>query len=145
MTTATREKVNLLDLLPLEDEVSFRLGGRVCVTRLGRPWRVCEVVSLAEDILTVTTGHQYDARSGLPLREAKGIKVQPLKREHVEYLMVVELQKVAEKINLRQLSEAQWRFLLPAATRVLTLLQELKSVSPAGVQDWHRTLKNEPE
>lgn len=124
VSTGPREKPYLLDLLALEDESTFHVGGRICVLRLGRPWRICTVEALSDQVLTVETGHEYDVRTGLPLKEAKGIQIQPLKRQHVEYLLVIEFQKVTEKLNLRQLKEEQWRLLLPAATQVLALLQE---------------------
>ncbi|WP_145975433.1 hypothetical protein [Deinococcus gobiensis] len=137
MTAGPREKVNLLHLLTtFEEETDIRPGSRMCVMRLGRPWRVCEVTALSGNVLAVTTGHEYFLDSGLPLRESKGVRIVPLERKHIEYLMVVDFQKAVEKLNLRHLNEAQWRFLLPAATRVLSLTEELRGAPSLSTQAW---------
>ncbi|MFC4424809.1 hypothetical protein [Deinococcus navajonensis] len=147
MSTPPAVEVDLLDLLDWTEEPDLQEGSLVCVYRRGRPWRIHRVTRLDGRTVTVSTGHQYDLNTGKPLlgsgkahRADASVRLELLTREDLEYLIVLEFQKVVGNIVLARLNETQWRQLLPGAQATLELIRTLLREEPHKLTNRHRTV-----
>ncbi len=136
-------RIDLLETLnTFKEQSAFLVGNVVCIERSGRPWRLSRIQALSGNVLTLETGHEYAVDTGLPSDDGTGRQIHLLKRAHVEYLLVLELGKTAEKIVVSRLTEAQRQRLLPAAITVAALWRELNYGAPSAPPKVHRTLES---
>ncbi|UBV44763.1 hypothetical protein LAJ19_16565 (plasmid) [Deinococcus taeanensis] len=134
---------DLLTLLDtVLDQTSLKCGEVACVLRQGRPWRLNRITAIRGNILTVDTGHEYDLNTGAALQPASGLVLTPLKRVHVEYLMVLEAQRAAQHFVVRNLTDDQWHALVPGAGALLSLIQDLQHLHPEGLHPRFRVLEH---
>lgn len=135
-------RIDLLEMLnTLEEPSAFHIGQVVCIERSGRPWRLARIQALSDTSLTVETGHEYAVDTGLPYDDSTGRRLLLLKREHVEYLLMLELGKMANRIVVSKLTVDQRQQLLPAAITVATLWREVNPVSPSAPQQAQRAVE----
>ncbi|MFC4426982.1 hypothetical protein [Deinococcus navajonensis] len=102
----------------LEELAGPFVGGLVCIERRGRPWRIEALTEVTPTSVTTTSGYAYDPATGKPQFETKEFCLRPLTRENLDYLIVVEGLRVAEKLKPNALKAKERAALLPAA-RVL--------------------------
>ncbi|MFC4427013.1 hypothetical protein [Deinococcus navajonensis] len=138
-----KDQQDLLALLHTTvDQTTLKCGEVACVLRKGRPWRLNRITAIRGNTLTVDTGHEYALDTGASLQPDPSLVLAPLKRAHVEYLLVLEAQRVAERIVVKNLTDEQWRALLPGATALLSLFQDLQYMHPDGLQPRYRVLEH---
>ncbi len=116
----------------LEQYAGLFVGGWVCLERRHRPWRVHTLVEVTPETLTIGTGHIYDRKTGVPLSGNQEIVLKILTMHRLEYLLVAEALKAAEKIRLATLSESQWQALVPAAHTLLGVMDSIRE--PKGAK-----------
>ena len=107
-------------------------GGWVCIERHQRPWRAQTLSGVTENTLTTSSGHEYDRQSGKSHFESKDTCLRPLTSERLEYLMVAEALRAAEKLKISALKNNLWQDLVPAAYIILGLTEKLRAVEQAG-------------
>ncbi|THF84353.1 hypothetical protein E7T09_20305 [Deinococcus sp. KSM4-11] len=126
-------RVDLLHLMAHLDELagSF-VGGWVCIERNNRPWRAQTLRDVTSDTLTTSSGHEYareDGKSRFDGRDnGRDICLRPLTRERLEYLMVSDALKAAEKMKIGMMRRREWQELVPAAYLILKTAQTLQAV-----------------
>ncbi|UBV42121.1 hypothetical protein LAJ19_10820 [Deinococcus taeanensis] len=135
-----------LDLLViaehLEDVTGTVVGGYVCIERRNRPWRVLPLIAVDEDTLTTEGDYRYDRKTGQPLFESEQFSLHPLTQERLEYLMIAEALKAAEKIKVNVLTPEEKEEFLPAARLILGLATRLGQGGPSRLFKGLRTARD---
>jgi|GEM_PF-6983184 len=91
MSSVNNPTINVNDLLIIE--------------RFDRPWRLTNVVSIDDDVITVTGGFRYAVATGERLDAhqsyTKGERVTPLSVDGVAYLTILAFQQELPRFELR--------------------------------------------
>ena len=121
-------RTDLLYLAAHLDELAGPfVGGWVCIERHRRPWRAQTLSDVTEETFTTVSGHEYDRESGKSRFESKDTCLRPLTPERLEYLMVLEALKAAEKLKIGSLKNELWQELIPAAYLILGVSEKLRA------------------
>ncbi|GGK19348.1 hypothetical protein GCM10008955_10970 [Deinococcus malanensis] len=108
----------------LPEHSRYEPGGLVCIERRGRPWRLAWIHSADSATVTTLNGYVYDRTSGKRLIPAEPThdKACPLTQDRLDYLMVLEAQKRAEKLKPAHLPADHVRKFAPLAQAYLQLV-----------------------
>lgn len=127
---------NLLELPEQLHQVAGPfVGGLVCITRRGRPWRIDTVTAVTPRTITTDSGFTYAAATGEPLFETKKHALEPLTQANLAYLLLAEGLRVAEKLKVNALTPAERAELLPAATLLVKVYQDLQRSSKTRLRE----------
>ncbi|WP_041230801.1 hypothetical protein [Deinococcus peraridilitoris] len=134
MTVTAEAPIKLLEVARHLPELSrYAPGNLLCIERRGRPWRLAWIREADAGTVTTANGFVYDRMSGVRLVPAEGgtDTACPLTLERLEYLMVLEFLKCAEKIRPAHLPASRVQSFAPVARAFLQLMDEQGS-APDG-------------
>ncbi len=114
----------------LEQVAGPFVGGLVCIERRGRPWRIDVLTEVTATSVTTRSGHVYDFATGQPQFETKEFCLRPLMRENLDYLILVEGLRVADKLKANALTSAERAELMPAAQALVKMYNQVRDESP---------------
>ncbi|UQN08756.1 hypothetical protein [Deinococcus sp. QL22] len=110
----------------LEEVAGAFVGGLVCVERRGRPWRIEALIEVTPTSVTTGGGYIYDLATGQPQFETGSFCLRPLTREKLDYLILAEGLRVADKLKPNELKLAERAELMPAARALLDLYTRMR-------------------
>lgn len=119
----------------LETVAGFFVGGLVCVERRGRPWRIEVLTDVTPTSVTTRNGYAYDSATGQPLFETKEFCLRPLVRENLDYLILLEGLRVAEKLKANALKPAERAELMSAARALVKVYNQVRDENPGRLQE----------
>lgn len=131
-----QSRVDLLHLAAhLDDLAGSFVGGWVCIERNNRPWRAQTLRDVTPETLTTSSGHEYVREDGRSRFDSRDTCLRALTRERLDYLIVAEALRAADRIKIGLLRKREWQGLVPAAHLILSTVDKLQSVDRAKAAD----------
>lgn len=111
------------------------VGGLICIERRGRPWRIEALTELTPTSVTTASGYAYDLATGQPQFETKEFRLRPLTRENLDYLILVEGLRAAEKLKPNVLKPAERAELMPASRALIEVYSRIRNGDKERLQE----------